>query len=144
MLGVFLRLEIGAGNLAIAGAASGVLQTDLPQSELPQFAELAMKARSHKITSVNFVPPLIKPWDYDPHLVTRTVASTIRTSEKAGGRATNAAKSSTTLATPRSTSAAKPSPAPSARAAATPVDPKDAGGPPEETDLAAVCAAPRG
>jgi LCP family protein required for cell wall assembly len=131
----------------IAGATSGVLQTDLPQSELPQFAELAMKARSHKITSVNFVPPLIKPWDYDPKVVTDTVASTIRSSGqaagKAGGKATKATKSSTRTATARPSPAAKPSPAPSTSAAATPVDPKDAGGPPAQSDLASVCAAPR-
>jgi hypothetical protein len=32
---------------------------------------------------------------------------------------------------------------PSTSAAATPVAPKDAGGPPAQSDLASVCAAPR-
>ena len=121
----------------IASATSGVLQTDLPQSELARFAELATKARSHKIVSVNFVPPLIKPWDYDPRVVTSTVASTIRASEKAKDKAstTKAARAS---AGPATGGAADAKPA----VAKAPVDPKDAGGPPAEQDLASVCAAP--
>ena len=67
----------------IAAASSGLIETDIPRSELGRFAELAMKTRAQKIRSVNFVPPLIKPWDYDPAVVTRTVAATVEASEKA-------------------------------------------------------------
>ena len=53
------------------------------------FADLGVKTRSQKITSVNFVPPLIKPWDYDPRVITSTVGKTIAASE--GASATTAA-----------------------------------------------------
>jgi LCP family protein required for cell wall assembly len=67
----------------IAGATTGVLKTDLPQSELGHFADLALKTRAQKIKSVNFVPPLIKPWDYDPNVIRSTVTATIKASEQA-------------------------------------------------------------
>ena len=43
-----------------------------------------MKTKTQKITSVNFVPPLIKPWSYDPQVVRDTVASDHRRGR--GGR----------------------------------------------------------
>jgi LCP family protein required for cell wall assembly len=129
----------------LASATSGVLQTDLPQSELPRFAALAMKARAQKITSVNFVPPLIKPWQYDPRVVTDTVAATIRTSEKvassnkADGNAKAGGRAATTAGMTTGVTAV---PEASVRhSATTTVDPKDAGGPPAQSDLASVCAA---
>jgi polyisoprenyl-teichoic acid--peptidoglycan teichoic acid transferase len=66
----------------IAAASTGVLKTDFPQSELGTFAELAVKTRSQKITGVNFVPPLIKPWNYDQAELHRIVEDTISASEK--------------------------------------------------------------
>jgi polyisoprenyl-teichoic acid--peptidoglycan teichoic acid transferase len=66
----------------IAAASTGVFQTDFPQSELGTFAELAVKTRSQKITGVNFVPPLIKPWNYDQAEIHRIVEDTIEASEK--------------------------------------------------------------
>lgn len=65
----------------IAAASKGVLRTDIPQSELGKFAELAMKTRSQKVTGVNFVPPLIKPWDYDVTEIHRIVEETIEASD---------------------------------------------------------------
>jgi LCP family protein required for cell wall assembly len=67
---------------SIASASSGLLQTDVPQSELGYFADLALRARPQKIRAVNFVPPLMKPWDYDATFVANTVRDTIRASEK--------------------------------------------------------------
>jgi LCP family protein required for cell wall assembly len=81
----------------LAAATKGVLRTDLPQSELGTFAELALKTRAQKITSVNFVPPLIKPWDYDPDLVHRMVRQAIASSTKPP-RASQTAGSSTRAA----------------------------------------------
>lgn len=79
----------------IAAASSGMVHTDLPQSELGYFADLAMKTRSQKIKSVNFVPPLIKPWAYDANFVRQQVAATIAASEKSrAGAKTPAAKAS--------------------------------------------------
>lgn len=65
----------------IASASKGVMRTDIPQSELGTLAELAMKTRSQKVTGVNFVPPLIKPWDYDSSEIHRTVKETIKKSD---------------------------------------------------------------
>lgn len=65
----------------LARSTSGVLQTDIPQSQLGTLAELALKTRSQKIGSVSFVPPLILPWDYDPDFVRATVAEAIEASE---------------------------------------------------------------
>lgn len=67
----------------IAEASTGVLRTDIPQSELGRFAELAMKTRDQKITGVNFVPPVIRPWDYEVSEIHEIVAETIAASEKA-------------------------------------------------------------
>jgi len=65
----------------IAGASKGVLKTDIPQSELGPLAELALKTRSQKVTGVNFVPPLIQPWDYQVSELHAIVQDTIRKSD---------------------------------------------------------------
>ena len=44
---------------ALAEAGEDILHTNLPTSELDTFAQLALKARSQKISSVSFVPPAI-------------------------------------------------------------------------------------
>ena len=74
----------------IARATKGVFRTDIPQEALVSLASLAVKTKTQKITSVNFVPPLIKPWSYDPQVVRDTVASTIATSEAADEKAQQA------------------------------------------------------
>ena len=122
----------------IAAASSGLIETDLPRSELGRFAELAMKTRAQKIRGVNFVPPLIKPWDYDPSVVTSTVRSTIKASEKASkheGAARAAAKPAV--------GAAKPSAAtkPKAQPDTAVTDPAKAAGNAAESDLSSVCSA---
>ncbi len=43
----------------IAKASEELITTDLPASELGEFAQLAMKARAHKLSTVSFVPPEI-------------------------------------------------------------------------------------
>lgn len=125
----------------IAGATSGLIQTDLPQSELGRFADLAMRTRTQKIRGVNFVPPLMKPWDYDPALVTSTVRSTIAASEKAGQ-----AKARSTVAKPRTpatsqTAAAKRIPRPKPQPGTAVTDPLKAAGNAAESDLSSVCSA---
>lgn len=67
----------------IAGVSGSVLQTDIPESDLGAFADLALKSRQYKIKSVNFVRPLIQPWNYDPAFVHETVRETIAASERA-------------------------------------------------------------
>ena len=114
----------------LAAASTGVIRTDLPESELGRFADLALKAKEQKIKSVNFVPPLIKPWSYNPALIISTVQSTIAASEKSeqesGGQ-------------PAQKSAQKPA----RKLAATSLAKKSvpAGGGARESDLTSVCSA---
>jgi hypothetical protein len=126
----------------IAAATKGVLKTDLPQSELGTFAELALKARAQKIRSVNFVPPLIKPWSYDPAFVTSTVKATIAASEKASSTASRATStgSGASAAAKGSAAPVTPSHEPSAGTVAsggTPSAPANS----DTSDLSGVCSA---
>lgn len=126
----------------IAAASTGMVHTDLPQSELGYFAELAMKTRSQKIKSVNFVPPLIKPWDYDAAFVRQQVAATIAASEgsreKPKKTATPAPRSSAGGSrTTSSTTQAKPA----TKRSTGPQTPAQPGGQAAEADLASVCSA---
>lgn len=61
----------------LAAAGEKVLQTDIPQSDLGALADLALKSRSHPSKSVNFVPPLLNPWDFDPRVIHDTVAAAV-------------------------------------------------------------------
>jgi polyisoprenyl-teichoic acid--peptidoglycan teichoic acid transferase len=122
----------------IAKATKGVFRTDIPQGALATLGELAVKTKQQKITSVNFVPPLIKPWNYDPAAVHRAVDKAIAQSEAAD-----------------ETAAAAPTAAPSAAAAggagsaSSPEKPKKQavmerpGSDPDAdtADLASVCSA---
>lgn len=103
----------------IAAASSQVVKTNIPQSELGTMADLALKAKGQKITSVNFVPPLVNPWSYDPKVILDKVAATIEAS-------TAAPADPTPVATTKPTS--KPS---TPTGAATPA--------PQTDDVAAVC-----
>ena len=76
----------------IAAATNGVLRTDIPQEALANLGGLAVKTKQQKITSVNFVPPLIKPWSYDPAVVHDAVGDAIAASERADEKAEAAAK----------------------------------------------------
>ena len=98
-------------------------------------ADVAVKTKQEKITSVNFVPPLIKPWDYDPEVVRSTVAKAIAAADAPPGpkastttSATGKATSGTASPTPRATKPAvmeRPGTDPDANT----------------TDLGSVCAA---
>ena len=121
----------------IASATKGVFRTDIPQEALASLGTLAAKTKQQKITSVNFVPPLIKPWSYDPAVVHRAVDSAIAASEKADEAAADRAADATA------------SPAPSATVATSGAKPKKqavmdrpASDPDANTaDLASVCSA---
>jgi LCP family protein required for cell wall assembly len=131
----------------IAGASTGMVHTDLPQSELGYFADLALKTRTQKIKSVNFVPPLIKPWDYDADVVRRTVRATIAASEATAEKARRPAASATPrTAKPAANSSTRSGGVPRATAVAAPRHPVTApagatspGGQASEADLSAVC-----
>jgi polyisoprenyl-teichoic acid--peptidoglycan teichoic acid transferase len=137
----------------IARASSGLIESDIPRSELGRFAELAMETRAQKIRSVNFVPPLIKPWDYDPSVVTHTVAATIAASQKASSASqqSSAAKPVGTRPAASSTAGTSGTAQPTKRPAAAGLsassrgsavtDPAKAAGNAAERDLSSVCAA---
>lgn len=78
----------------IAAAGKQVVKTDLPSSELATFIELGLKAKAQKITSVQFVPPLIRPAHPDYTLIHDRVASAIEASEDAKDEAPPAAAAS--------------------------------------------------
>ncbi|GAB3434181.1 hypothetical protein GCM10027517_01980 [Phycicoccus ginsengisoli] len=125
----------------IAAASSTLIQTDLPASELGRFADLALQTRAQKIRSVNFVPPLIKPWDYDPAVVTRTVQSAIAASESASSASARAKPAA--VAKPHRTSAGTSSQAsaPGGTHGTAVLDPAKAAGNAAESDLSSVCSA---
>ncbi len=65
----------------IAEAGQQVVSTDIPLSELDTFADLALKAKRQKITSVQFVPPLIKTARPDFALIKEKVREAIDASK---------------------------------------------------------------
>ena len=67
----------------VAKASAKVVSTDIPEADLGTFVELGLKAKGEKVTSVQFVPPLITPSHPDFAKVRTLVASAISKSEKA-------------------------------------------------------------
>lgn len=80
----------------IAKAGKDVVATDIPAAHLATFIDLATQARSKKVTSVQFVPPLIKPAYADFGLIRSTVAQTITKVEKADQEKPDGANSAAT------------------------------------------------
>ena len=66
----------------IATASEQVVSTDIPQSELGTLTDLALRARSQTVSSVQFVPPLIRPVRPDFALIRRTVQSALAPATK--------------------------------------------------------------
>ncbi|PKW27233.1 LytR family transcriptional attenuator [Phycicoccus duodecadis] len=129
----------------IASASTGLFRTDIPQDALGPLAQVAVKTKQERITSVNFVPPLIKPWSYDPAVVRSTVAAAIAKSEKPApaepaAKATKATKATKASTGAAASAAATPTPAPSASTPAVMTRPGT--DPDADTgDLASVCSA---
>jgi LCP family protein required for cell wall assembly len=67
----------------VAKASAKVVSTDIPEADLGRFVGLGLKAKKEKVTSVQFVPPLITPAHPDFAKVRQLVASAISKSEKA-------------------------------------------------------------
>ncbi|WP_115031163.1 LCP family protein [Dermatophilus congolensis] len=80
----------------LAGAAGSTLGTDIPASQLGTMSDLAIKARDQKMTSVNFTPPIINPWKYDPQVIRNKVAEAIAKTERAGESASSSSRASST------------------------------------------------
>ena len=65
----------------IAAASSEMISTNLPASELDRFMQLALKARSQRISTVSLVPPLINTASPDIALIQSTIAAAIARAE---------------------------------------------------------------
>ena len=116
----------------IAAAAGSTLVTDIPAADIGTLGDLALKARSNKISSVNFVPPLIKPWDYDPQVIRDKVRATIEASGESA-----APPASTRASTPRA--ASTPSPNTNSGATTSSSGGSSGGSGSTSDDLASVC-----
>jgi LCP family protein required for cell wall assembly len=66
----------------IADAGKQVVSTDVPAGELDTFLTLATRARGQKVTSVQFVPPLIAPARPDLRLVRERVQRAIDAAQR--------------------------------------------------------------
>ncbi|MFG1943066.1 LCP family protein [Nonomuraea sp. NPDC048826] len=136
---------------AIAGATKELIRTDVPRDMLRHLVPLALKVQDAKVTSIQFVPPLIKTYDPDWQQIRKLVRQALRDSAGTTAIAASAAPTatpSTGSATPSTTPSTTPSATPSAESSATPsatpsrtktpkktADPDDA----SPTDLAEGC-----
>ena len=74
---------------SIAKASSAMVSTNIPASEFGRFAELALKARGQKVSTLSLVPPMINTAEPDIKLIKQKVADAI---DKAEGTAPPPAK----------------------------------------------------
>jgi hypothetical protein len=117
----------------IADASKDVMSTDIPSGELPKFLELGSKVKGQRVTSVQFVPPLITPAHPDYQMIHTTVT---RTLEAAARPAPSPTVSAVTPAPSSSSTAARPPAAGGSTVVTTTAAPT--GG---AVDLRAVCSA---
>jgi LCP family protein required for cell wall assembly len=80
----------------VAAAGKDVVSTDIPGSQLPAFLELGSRAKSQRITSIQFVPPLITPARPDYGVIRSTIRAALDASrhEEAQGDSPLAAPTS--------------------------------------------------
>jgi polyisoprenyl-teichoic acid--peptidoglycan teichoic acid transferase len=115
----------------IALASKGVVKTSVPQADLGRFVDLALKAKSQKVTSVQFVPPLVVPMHPDFASIQARVRSTIQRSEQPP----------TPRATKQPSASATAGARPPATSSPSPVAPGRTRGDEVTTDAKSVCAA---
>jgi LCP family protein required for cell wall assembly len=82
---------------AIAKATTGMVQTNLPASELSRFMQLALKAKSQKVSTVSFVPPMINTAEPDIALIKKTVREAIDRAEGTADKPGKAKKHAGTM-----------------------------------------------
>ena len=112
----------------VALAAKELFKTDIPRSMLEHLVPLALKVKSAKVTSVQFVPPLINTGYPDWNKIRTVTAKAIRTSAVTRQPLTATARPTASGTGPASTPGAHPTPKPSASTGAGAVDvtaPKD-------------------
>lgn len=76
----------------LAKAGEALIETDLPASELGRFADLALEARTQRISTVSFVPPEIVTSDPDIDRIREMIGTAISRSEGDGDRSGRADK----------------------------------------------------
>ena len=73
VLGAFLNeadpQSVLTNFLDLASASKSVVTTDIPREDLGNLVDLALKAKGQKMSSLQFVPPLIAPADPDFSLI---------------------------------------------------------------------------
>jgi hypothetical protein len=124
---------------SIAAAGKNVVSTDVPAGQLDTFLDLAVRAKSQKISSVQFVPPLINPARPDMGLIRTKVSSAITASEKAPA-ATSTATSSASRSASGSASGSASRSATKRRSSGAAASPS-ASPAAEASDISSVCSA---
>jgi LCP family protein required for cell wall assembly len=125
----------------IASAGKQVVSTDIPAGELPDFLTLGQEAKSRRIESVQFVPPLIVPHHPDYSVIRQRVAAVIATSEQDSAAPAGVAPTAGTSTTPdRTRSATSPASPATTGKASTPAVTAGAGSTPS-VDVRQVCKA---
>jgi len=128
----------------LSEAGSNILRTDVPRAEVMSLAELALKAKDHKIASINFAPPLITSANPDFDLIRSTVVEKIDASEALDEAGPKAEPTKPAPVRPTASgSSADPGPARSESAEPSSEPSRDAGEPDtpytQTEDLDAVC-----
>ncbi|MCW2771173.1 MAG: LytR family transcriptional regulator [Aeromicrobium sp.] len=88
----------------IAQSSKALLTTDIPRGDLDVFADLALKAKSQKVSTVSLVPPIVYTGNPDYPKVRRLIDRTIASAE---GRATTSEFADATLTIPKADEKAK-------------------------------------
>ncbi|QIK65557.1 LCP family protein [Nocardioides sp. HDW12B] len=70
---------------ALADASTHLIETDLPASEVGEFTQLALRAKSQKVGTVSFVPPAINTSDPDIDKIRTMIDDAITKSEQPSG-----------------------------------------------------------
>jgi polyisoprenyl-teichoic acid--peptidoglycan teichoic acid transferase len=70
----------------IAKATTGMIETNLPRKDVGTFIELALKARSQKVSTLSLVPPMINTGNPDLDLIREKVEKAIDRAEGKGGK----------------------------------------------------------
>lgn len=63
---------------ALAGAAGSTITTSVPPGDIESFVDLAMKAKSQKISTLSLVPPLVNPSHPDIPKIQAEIKKTIK------------------------------------------------------------------
>lgn len=131
----------------IAAAGRQVVSTDIPAGQLPAFITLGQQAKQHRISSVQFVPPLIVPHHPDYAAIRQRIASAIVDNQRGASRPlTDSGPTPTSGSTSGSTTASGAAPAATGPASGTASGAASGTGPAtgsaaSSVDVRQVCAA---